>query len=89
MFPLVSPEVDYRMDLYRVLRFGMLPLSFTGAYPESYLPTYAETHLTEEIKAEALTRNFGGFNRFLDVAARQNAQITNVTLRWYAGDARD
>ena len=28
--------------------------------------------------AEALTRNIGNFSRFLEIAARQNAQITNV-----------
>lgn len=78
MFPLVSAEVEYRIDLTRILRFGMLPASFTSEEPESYLRTYAEVYLAEEIKAEALTRNFGGFNRFLEVAARQNGQITNV-----------
>lgn len=79
MFPLVSFEVGYQLNLPRVLRFGTLPLSLTGSDPESYLRTYAETYLTEEIRAEALTRNFGGFSRFLEVAARQNGQVTNVS----------
>lgn len=35
-------------------------------------------------RAEALTRNVGAFSRFLEVAARQNAQVTNVS-----GIARD
>jgi len=45
---------------------------------------HALTYLQEEIRAEALTRNLGGFARFLEVAARQNAQLTNA-----AGIARD
>ena len=48
------------------------------------MDVHAETYLQEEIKAEALTRNIGHFARFLEVAARQNGQVTNV-----AGIARD
>ena len=43
------------------------------------MKTYAETYLKEEIKEEALTRNIGNFARFLEVAARQNGQVTNVS----------
>jgi len=38
----------------------------------------AETYLNEEIRAEALTRNVGSFSRFLEIAARQNGQVTNI-----------
>ena len=79
MFPLVSQEVGYQIDLTRILRFGTLPMSYTGIDPDSYLRTYADVYLAEEIKSEALTRNFGGFSRFLEVAARQNANVTNVS----------
>jgi predicted AAA+ superfamily ATPase len=33
----------------------------------------------EEVQAEALTRNIGAFSRFLEIAARQNGQVTNVS----------
>jgi uncharacterized protein len=33
----------------------------------------------EEVQAEALTRSIGGFSRFLEVAARQNGQVTNTS----------
>jgi len=79
MFPFVSAEVGYEIKLDRVCRYGMLPVAYSAQDPESYLGTYAETYLQEEIRAEALARDIGGFARFLDVAARQNGQVTNVS----------
>ncbi len=79
LFSLVSKEVDFELDLKKQISFGMLPSSFLSANPKKYLQAYAETYLKEEIKEEALTRNFGNFARFLEIAARQNGQLTNTT----------
>ncbi len=78
LFPLVSAERSFRMNLDDALRHGGLPLAVTGDDPAAYLTAYAETYLQEEIRAEALTRSVGGFSRFLEIAARQNGQVTNV-----------
>jgi uncharacterized protein len=78
MFPLVSKEVNFELDLEKRIAFGMLPISFSTANPKKYLQAYAETYLKEEIREEALTRNFGNFARFLEIAARQNGQLTNT-----------
>ena len=79
LFPFVSKEVRFDFDLKKQITYGMLPLSFLSEKPKMFLRTYAETYLKEEIKEEALTRNIGNFARFLEVAARQNGQITNVS----------
>ncbi len=79
LFPLVSKEVGFKLDLNRQITFGMLPCSFIAANPKKYLQAYTETYLKEEIREEALTRNFGNFARFLEIAARQNGQLTNTT----------
>lgn len=79
MFPLVSQEVGFNISTPAVLELGMLPLAYTSDDPKLYLKTYAETYLQEEIKGEALTRNLGQFARFLEVAARQNGQVTNIS----------
>lgn len=84
LYPLVSAEIGFQFDLYSVLQFGTLPLALTGTNKQDYLRTYGETYLKEEIKEEALTRNIGSFGRFLEIAARQNGQVTNV-----AGTSRD
>ncbi len=79
LFPLVSKEVGFALDMDRQIAYGMLPNAFTTTKPQKYLQAYAETYLKEEIREEALTRNFGNFARFLEIAARQNGQITNTT----------
>jgi uncharacterized protein len=79
LFPLVSAEHDFQMDLDRSLRFGALPMAVNSQDPAGYLRSYAETYLDQEIRAEALTRNLGSFSRFLEIAARQNGQLTNTS----------
>ncbi len=79
LFPFVSQEVGFNFDLNNQITYGMLPLSFLSEKPKRFLKTYTETYLKEEIKEEALTRNIGNFARFLEVAARQNGQVTNVS----------
>lgn len=78
MYPLVFAELGNDFDLSKQLRTGGLPLALTGSDPESYLHTYANMYLQEEIRAEAATRNVGAFSRFLEIAARQNGQVTNL-----------
>jgi predicted AAA+ superfamily ATPase len=84
LYPLVSAELGSSTDIDRMIEYGSLPLAVTGSDPKAFLKSYALAYLQEEIRAEALTRNLGGFARFLEVAARQNAQVTNA-----AGIARD
>lgn len=58
----------------------MLPGIFLGG-PEAVdvLGTYAEVYLREEIRAEALTKNVGGYARFLDVSAIVSGQWLNYS----------
>lgn len=78
MFPLVSAEVGAVPALTR-LAYGMLPRAYAAAKPQRFLQAYVVTYLKEEVQSEALTRNIGGFARFLEVAAIHNAQVTNMS----------
>lgn len=78
MFPLVSRELGRPIALDR-MAFGCLPRAVDLEDPRAYLEAYADTYVREEVQAEALTRNIGGFARFLEIAARQNGQSTNVS----------
>src|SRR5262249_8153259 len=68
-------------DLRRTLRYGSLPAVVTSPDAEAadLLRSYAETYLRQEIQAEALVRNLGGFARFLEVAAAQSGEILNYS----------
>lgn len=79
MPPLVSAELGFKMEPAQRVRYGSLPMAVDAQDPRPYLRTYAETYLVQEVQAEALTRNVGAFARFLEVAARHNAQTTNAT----------
>lgn len=79
MFPLTSAEIGSGFDAEKACLLGTLPLAVLGPDPIGFLRTYTATYLHEEIRAEALTRNVGAFSRFLEIAARQNAQVTNAS----------
>ncbi|MDP2599427.1 MAG: AAA family ATPase [Deltaproteobacteria bacterium] len=79
LYPLVSAEMEFKFDIHEKVELGTLPISVTSEDPKAYLATYVETYLNEEIKAEALAKNIGNFGRFLEIAARQNGQVTNIS----------
>ena len=79
LFPLVSAETKFNFKFPDVLSTGTLPMALDPENSLAYLNSYVDTYLKEEIREEALTRNIGNFARFLEVAARQNGQITNVS----------
>ncbi|MBI2889724.1 MAG: ATP-binding protein [Nitrospirae bacterium] len=94
----IGPE--FRLD--RALQVGTLP----GVYLDEregvdVLGSYAEVYLREEIRAEALTRQIGGYARFLDTAAltsgewinysklASDAEIPKETIRRFFGILED
>lgn len=79
LFPLTSGELGRDFELANALRYGCMPLAITGEMPSDYMNSYVQTYLTHEIQAEAQLRNLAGFSRFLEISARQNAQVTNMS----------
>ncbi len=84
-FPLTAAELNFDIDLDRVLRFGLLPqIQSDVDHAVDALDAYVSNYLREEIQQEALVRRLDSFARFLQVAALMNGQVANV-----AGIARD
>ena len=81
LYPLTLSEQGNLFDLDRTLRYGSLPAVVTGSASAAreLLASYADTYLREEVQAEALVRNLGGFARFLDVVAAENGGIVNAS----------
>lgn len=81
LHPFTASELGDSFDLERTLRFGTLPPVATAddASAIEILRAYANTYLREEIQAEALVRNLGGFARFLDVVAAQCGELLNYS----------
>lgn len=84
MYPLTPHELGAEFELDKVLKFGSIPLIWCSSNPQSTLQSYTELYLREEIRAEGLVRNLGGFVRFLPIAALMHGQELNVS-----GIARD
>ena len=66
-------------DIEERLAFGALPGIVTadvGDRPD-LLRAFASTYLEEEIRREALVKDWGAFLRFLQLAARESGNIIN------------
>ncbi|MBI3615389.1 MAG: ATP-binding protein [Candidatus Omnitrophica bacterium] len=76
LFPFVYGEIEKQFDLEDALLFGTLPPVIGREQKDriDFLTTYVHTYLREEIQAEGIVRNLGGFSRFLDIAASQFAE---------------
>ena len=83
LYPLTITEIGGEsFKLGRALSFGTLPQVYTAEDDiarENHLRAYVDLYLREEIEAEALSRNIGGFIRFLSVAAQSNGEIINFS----------
>jgi len=81
LHPLTAGEIGARFDIHKACQFGTLPkvTQLLAAHDDdearSLLRSYATAYVKEEIQAEALTRNIGAFQRFLQVAVQGNAQV--------------
>jgi len=79
LYPFTHAELAFERELDATLEHGLLPLAVTGTKPRAFLKAYVETYLREEVLAEAIVRSVGPFARFLEVAARVNGQVVNVS----------
>lgn len=81
LYPFVYKEIKEKFKLDDVLLFGSLPPIFGKLREEKTdtLNSYVNTYLREEIQAEGIVRNLGGFSRFLDMAAGQFGELTSYS----------
>ncbi|RPI79249.1 MAG: ATP-binding protein [Desulfobacteraceae bacterium] len=90
LHPLLSEEIGKNFLISDALQFGTLPkisdLVVEKKTDEAagHLKSYYTTYVKEEIQAEALTRNIGSFQRFLNIAVQSNGQVIE-----FANIARD
>jgi len=88
LHPLLATELGGAFQLDRVLAHGTLPGVYSETDPErraSDLRSYVDSYLREEIQAEALVRDVGGYARLLEVLAASSGKVLN--LHSLCGDA--
>jgi len=82
LYPFTAFELGEKFDLEPALRFGTLPPVALAASDEEridILNAYGNTFIKEEIQAEGLSRNIGGFSRFLEIAASCSGELVNFS----------
>jgi predicted AAA+ superfamily ATPase len=81
LHPLLACELAGDFDLDRALAHGTLPGIYAEADPatrERDLRGYVDGYLREEIQAEALVRDVGGYARLLELVAASSGRILNL-----------
>lgn len=79
MHPFMAGELGGRFDLEVALRLGSVPAVVSAEDPKSALAAYAAFYVEQEVRAEGLVRDIGGFSRFLEAAAFSHAATLNVS----------
>ena len=78
LHPFMAAELpQFKLD--EALRIGLLPLTLGASDPQGVLDAYVSLYLEQEVMAEGLTRNIGGFNRFLEAASFSHGAQLNVS----------
>jgi uncharacterized protein len=78
LHPLLARKLQSDFNLDRVLAQGTLPGIYADRDSESRsstLRSYVDVYLREEIQAEALVRDIGGYSRLLDLAAASSGHV--------------
>jgi predicted AAA+ superfamily ATPase len=81
MHPLLERELGSSFRLERALAHGSLPATWTENDPDAraeLLRSYTDVYLREEVQAEALVRDLGGYARLLDLVAAASGTLVNV-----------
>lgn len=78
LHPFMAAELGDRFSLQSALTHGMLPVVLGAREPMEIVRAYAGLYLKEEIQAEGLVRNLGGFSRFLETISFSQAAVLNL-----------
>ena len=81
LYPLTWKELndEKKFNLKRYLLFGGIPRIYLSDEPEEELSDYIDTYLDQEIKAEAVSRNILGFEKFFYRSALSSGEVMNYS----------
>jgi predicted AAA+ superfamily ATPase len=79
LHPFLAAELGERFDLDRALEFGLVPLVWSAEDPGAVRDTYLSLYVREEVQAEGMVRDLGGFARFLEAVSLSHGSVLNVS----------
>lgn len=78
LHPFMAAELpDFRLD--RALEIGLIPQVVDAEDPAATLSAYASRCAEQEVRAEGLVRDVGGFARFLEAISFSHASVLNIS----------
>lgn len=78
LHPFMAAELGSRFDLARALTYGLVPLVWDAQDPDGALSAYLSLYVREEVQAEGMVRNLGGFTRFLEAVSFSHGAVLNL-----------
>lgn len=78
LHPYMAAELGGAFELESALRHGLLPVVLGSEAPEEQILAYNGVYLREEIQAEGLVRNVGGFARFMEALSFSHGSVLNL-----------
>lgn len=78
LHPFMAGELGKEFELERALVQGLLPVVWDADDPADTLGAYVGLYVKEEVQAEALVRDLGGFHRFLEAISFSQASVLNL-----------
>lgn len=79
LHPFMAAELGDCFDLERALECGLVPLVWSAEDCLSVRNTYLSLYVREEVQAEGMVRDLGGFARFLEAVSLSHAAVLNVS----------
>ena len=76
--PFMASELGSFFKLEDAVRLGTVPLVLGSPDPEKTLAAYVMLYVREEVMAEGLVRDIGGFSRFLEAISFSHASLLNL-----------
>lgn len=76
--PFMASELGEAFRMEEALQLGTVPLILAAPVPSETLAGYVMLYVREEVMAEGLVRDIGGFARFLEAISFSQASLLNV-----------
>jgi len=78
LHPFMAAELGDGFDLDRALEVGLVPLVWSAPDPARACDAYLSLYIREEVQAEGMVRDLGGFARFLEAISFSHASVLSV-----------
>lgn len=79
MHPLTAVELGESFNLINCVKYGCLPSIFDHEDKDTYLASYIQAYLQQEVVQEGISRNLSAFARFLETASFSQGSVLNMS----------